>query len=92
MNTQRELYYYHEIEDDTEELLNEIYSSTTICGYAYHQGTALKTLDPIAFREIVLERINSDYETLEFSDLTEEEIERLGCTERNTLYTPEIED
>lgn len=37
-------------EDDYEGFLNDCYPEVSICGYNYQQGTALKELDPIAFR------------------------------------------
>ncbi len=42
-----------EIEQDDkqyEEMLNESYGTVVICGMTFDQGTALKELDPIAFR------------------------------------------
>lgn len=46
-------------EDDLEEYLNNHYPHTlTICGFNYEQGTALRSLNPIAFREILLQWIN----------------------------------
>jgi len=33
-----------------EDVLNELYEPVTICGMDYEQGTALKELDPVAFR------------------------------------------
>lgn len=42
-----------EIEKDEEEfekMLNETYGEVEICGMMFEQGTALRELDPIAFR------------------------------------------
>jgi hypothetical protein len=33
------------------EMLNECYEAVNICGYTYEAGHALKSIDPIAFRE-----------------------------------------
>jgi hypothetical protein len=47
-------------ENKFEELLNELFGVVTICGYKYGQGTALRQLDPIAFRCAM-----ADYEEVE---------------------------
>jgi hypothetical protein len=42
-----------EIEKDErefEDILNETYGTVEICGMTFDQGTALKELDPVAFR------------------------------------------
>jgi len=37
-------------EDEFEEMLNELYDDISVMGMTYGQGTALKELDPTAFR------------------------------------------
>lgn len=37
-------------DEEFEDILNELYEPVNICGMQYEQGTALKELDPIAFR------------------------------------------
>lgn len=37
-------------ERDFEQELNEVYGTVEICGMTFDQGTALKELDPVAFR------------------------------------------
>lgn len=41
---------YEEIEERYEEMLNDIYDTVNVCGYNYSAGSALKELDPTAFR------------------------------------------
>jgi len=50
-------------ESEYEDVLNELYDPVTICGMEYEQGTALKELDPVAFR-----CGKSDYESVLDSD------------------------
>ena len=42
-----------ELDDKIEEELNELYPMVSICGLEYGSGTALREVDPIAFRCIV---------------------------------------
>lgn len=44
---------FSEMEDRTEELLNEVHDTVSICGYEYDAGRTLRQLDPIAFNEEV---------------------------------------
>lgn len=37
-------------EEEFEDMLNDCYEPVKICGMEYEQGTALKKLDPVAFR------------------------------------------
>jgi len=81
----RDLYFEHELEDQTEELLNDCHETITICGYDYDQGTALKRLDPIAFRQEVLGYMD-EFEELRTKDLTEEEREYYILSENQVVY------
>lgn len=47
-------------ERDFEELLGEIYGTVEICGYTFDAGRALKELDPIAFREGMLNHYDTE--------------------------------
>ncbi len=47
-----------ELMDRYENMLNEVYEPVSICGYSYEQGSALKELDPIAFRQGFLDYID----------------------------------
>ena len=51
---------YEEWENETEEYLNEIYSPLKIGILEYPSGSVLKEIDPIAFREIVLEYVDNE--------------------------------
>lgn len=50
-------------ESEYEDVLNDLYGPVTICDMNYAQGTALKELDPVAFR-----CGKSDYESVLDSD------------------------
>lgn len=82
----RDLYFYHEIEDMFEDLLNESYETVKICGFDYEQGSALRQLDPIAFGCEVSNYESDDFEELHFSDLTEDEKEHYCATEKTIMY------
>lgn len=60
----RTLYYYHELEDMYEEELNDCYEPVSICGYTYDQGSALRKLDPIAFRCGVSEWVDEEFDEI----------------------------
>ena len=81
----RDLYFEHELEDQTEESLNDCHEIVTICGYDYDQGTALKRLDPIAFRQEVLNYMDW-FEELTVKDLTEKEKEHYVLSESQVVY------
>lgn len=40
----------HEVENQYDELLDEMYGDVLICGYVFSSSRALKELDPIAYR------------------------------------------
>lgn len=42
-----------------EEMLNECYEPVKVCGYEYEQGSLLKAIDPVAFRQAVLDYFDS---------------------------------
>ena len=44
---------YEDATDRVEEYLNELWAPATVCGFEYQAGTALKAIDPIAFRCLV---------------------------------------
>jgi len=46
MNT----YEIEKSDDQFQDELNELYGTVTICGMTFDQGSALRELDPIAFR------------------------------------------
>lgn len=71
----RDLYFYHELEDMYEEMLNECYEPVSICGFNYDQGHALRNLDPIAFRCGVSEWEGEEFEEVLESDMSEDERE-----------------
>lgn len=69
----RTLYYYHEIEEQYEDMLNDCYDSVSICGFNYEQGHALRNIDPIAFRCGVSEWEGQEFDEIYFNDMTEAE-------------------
>lgn len=46
-------------EKQIEEYLNEIYGTISICGMEYEAGYALRSIDPIAFRCVNADLMNS---------------------------------
>lgn len=82
----RELFYYVELEDMYEEILNECYEPVSICGFDYDQGHALRQLDPIAFRCGVCEYESQEFNEISFSEMTIEEREHYIATPRTTMY------
>ena len=80
-------------EKDFEQLLNEIDGDAVIAGFKYPAGYALRLVDPILFREMYLEWIDSDecldgYEDVDFDTLPEE---ARGCdivTFEDAKYLP----
>ena len=56
---------YEEAEEQYGELLDEVYGDVSIAGFTYSTGYALRSLDPIAFRQGVLDNLDSDYDEIE---------------------------
>jgi len=84
----RTLYFYHEIENQYEEYLNECYSVVDICGYEYEAGRALRLIDETAFRCGVCDFVSEDFEEVTAKDMTKEELEHhfMDKDSSNTLY------
>ena len=78
----RTLYFYHQIKNMYEEMLNDGYETVDICGHKYDAGHALRNLDPIAFRCGCSDWVNEDYQEILYCEMTEEEQARSydGCT------------
>lgn len=80
-------------EKDFEQLLNEINPLANIAGHEYEAGYALRLVDPILFREMYLEWVDSDecldgFEDVDFDTLPEE---ARGCdivTFEDAKYLP----
>lgn len=83
----RELYFYHQLEDMFEEMLNERYEPINICTYEHEQGTALRGLDPVAFRYEIFYWMNDHYIEVEYKDMTDDEREKYYASESNVMYT-----
>lgn len=45
-------------EDTLDDVLNDIYGEIEICGYTYNSAYALKELDPIAYRQELLNYVD----------------------------------
>ena len=88
----RDLYYYHELEDMYEEMLNECYEPVSICGFNYDQGHALRNLDPIAFRCGVSEWDSEEFVEIGYSDMTDEEVEHYHADHKTTMYCRKDEE
>lgn len=82
----RTLYFYHELEDMYEEMLNEAYEPVSICGYDYDAGHALRLIDEIAFNCGVHDFEADEFEELRISDLSPEEIEHYMLSDHQIMY------
>lgn len=88
----RTLYFYHEIEDMYEELLNECHEPVSICGHNYDQGSALRNLDPIAFRCGVSEWESKEFYEVRFDNMTDEEKKHYAYSADTTMYCRKEEE
>lgn len=52
---------YEQVEESYLDMLNDLYREVKICGYTYNAANALRRLDPIAYREGLLNFINDNY-------------------------------
>ena len=84
----RELYFYHEIEDQYEEYLNGCYPIAEICGQEYEAGRALRLIDETSFRCGVCDFASQDFEEITAKDMTEEELKHhfMKKDSSHTLY------
>ena len=64
--------YYWELENHTEETLDELYPMFQVGCLNYEAGRVLREIDPIAFNECVLEDINSLMEDGELDEWRED--------------------
>lgn len=64
--------YYHEMEDRTEETLDECYEMFKIGDMAYEAGRVLREIDPIAFNECVQGEIHCLMEDGELDEWRED--------------------
>ena len=70
----RNLYFYHELEDQYEEQLNQCYPMVDICGHEYEAGRALRLIDEVSFRCGVCDFVSQDFEEVTAKDMNEEEL------------------
>lgn len=82
----RELYFYHELEDMYEDMLNDCYETIDICGMKYDAGRALRLIDEIAFRCGVSDWCDEEFEEIRYSNLTEDELEHHGISGSQVMY------
>lgn len=82
----RDLKYYHEIEEEVEEMLNGCYEPVDICGYTYDAGRALRLIDETAFRCCVCDYESENYEEVSLQDLSDEETEHYAIGINQTMY------
>lgn len=88
----RDLYYYHELEDMYEEMLNECYEPVSICGFNYDQGHALRNLDPIAFRCGVSEWEGEEFDEIYPADMTQAERDHYMPNDNTVMYVRKDEN
>lgn len=82
----RDLYFYHELEDMYEDMLNECHEPVSICGFEYDQGRALRNIDPIAFSCGVSEWVDEEFDEVSYSDMTTEEQEHYIVNAHQIMY------
>jgi hypothetical protein len=82
----RTMYFYHEIEDQYEDMLNECYGMIDICGMKYDAGRALKNIDETAFRCGCSDWSGEIYQEVTYSEMTEEEQQHYIATENQVMY------
>lgn len=82
MKNEKTIIYEHEMEERCEEQINECYEPVTLLQYEHEHGRVLKAVDPILWRQCVL-----DYIDAEISEGRVKEIE----TKHGIAYE-EIED
>jgi hypothetical protein len=80
------MYFYHEIESQYEDMLNECYESVSICGYSYDAGRALKLVDEVAFRCGCSDWSGEIYQEIPARDMTDEEREHYGVSYSQVMY------
>lgn len=90
----RALYFYHEIEEQFEDMLNDSYEEVNICGYKYESGRALRLIDETAFRCGCSDWSSEEFEEIYFNDMTEEEREHYIVSENQVMYchVDEVDD
>lgn len=82
----RTMYFYHEIESQYEDMLNECYGMIDICGMKYDAGRALKNVDEIAFNVGCSDWSGEIYQEVTFKEMTSEEIDNYIATENTVMY------
>ena len=82
----RTLYFYHELQDEYEKILNDNYETVSICGFEYDQGHALRQLDECAFDCSVNEWVREEFEELTTQELTEDEKEHYLLSDHQIVY------
>lgn len=82
----RTLYFYHDIEEQYEEMLNDCYPEVDICGHKYAPGHALKMIDEVAFNVGCSEWSDDEFVEVSFEDMTEAEREHYGAYNSTLMY------
>lgn len=90
----RTLYFYHELEAQYEDMLNDCYEDVDICGHKYSAGRALRLVDETAFRCGCSDWSSEEFEEIYFNDMTEEEREHYIVSENQVMYchVDEVDD
>lgn len=82
----REMFFYHQIEDKYEDMLNECYDIVKVCGYEYNAGHALRLLDETAFGCGVSDWSSEEYEELRAKDMSQAERDHYYLSENQVMY------
>jgi len=70
-------YSERELEEQYRDMLDDVYGESDICGYKYPASRALADIDPIAFREGLLEYTSSETVMIEDRYFNKDEADML---------------
>lgn len=82
----RALYFYHDIEEQYEDMLNNCYPEVNICGQTYEAGRALRMIDEVAFNCGCSDWSGDDFVTVSYHQMSDEEVEHYGAYNSTLMY------
>ena len=82
----RTMYFYRELEDMYQYMLNDCYETVSICGYEYDAGRALRLIDETAFRCGCSDWSSEEFEEVRLKDMTEDEQENYMLLDNQVMY------
>lgn len=82
----RQIYYYNEIEDMYEDMLDDCNEVVNIGGMRYNPGRVLREVDPIAFDCGVSEYMDESFIEVTAKDLEPEEVAHYMLSDEQVVY------